>query len=245
MSPREPRRKGPASAYRRLLANVFRFGLGSLGSRVPRLSADPVLHQHPLPDGIRRDGPADPDGELPAAPGLAGHRQRRAALRRGGEDAGGRRLHRGPAGRRGGQRRAGAVQPAPAAHRLCGGVRGAFAALRPLRQSPRPVRRHGPGARARAALRGDGRSLHGPGRGAEHSAAVRAAHGRGRLHPLQRHCGRGVGGGALLRPAALAVHPSEGAAPQPAARDAPLLPAADPRDGLHLDHQHLRPLLPH
>ncbi len=34
MSPREPRRKGPASAYRRLLANVFRFGLGSLGSRV-------------------------------------------------------------------------------------------------------------------------------------------------------------------------------------------------------------------
>ena len=34
MSPREPRRKGPASAYRRLLANVFLFGLGSLGSRV-------------------------------------------------------------------------------------------------------------------------------------------------------------------------------------------------------------------
>lgn len=34
MSSREPRRKGPASAYRRLLANVFRFGLGSLGSRV-------------------------------------------------------------------------------------------------------------------------------------------------------------------------------------------------------------------
>lgn len=34
MSPREPRRKGPASAHRRLLANVFLFGLGSLGSRV-------------------------------------------------------------------------------------------------------------------------------------------------------------------------------------------------------------------
>lgn len=34
MSPREPRRKGPASAYRRLLTNVFLFGLGSLGSRV-------------------------------------------------------------------------------------------------------------------------------------------------------------------------------------------------------------------
>ena len=34
MSPREPRRKGPASAYRRLLANIFLFGLGSLGSRV-------------------------------------------------------------------------------------------------------------------------------------------------------------------------------------------------------------------
>lgn len=34
MSPRKPRRKGPASAYRRLLANVFLFGLGSLGSRV-------------------------------------------------------------------------------------------------------------------------------------------------------------------------------------------------------------------
>ena len=33
MSSREPRRKGPASAYRRLLANVFLFGLGSLGSR--------------------------------------------------------------------------------------------------------------------------------------------------------------------------------------------------------------------
>ena len=34
MSSREPRRKGPASAYRRLLANIFLFGLGSLGSRV-------------------------------------------------------------------------------------------------------------------------------------------------------------------------------------------------------------------